>query len=140
MSIMDNMKDVVSLVQKIDNMELYKELITLQQEIYNLFIENQDLKEKIKDLEDKQKIQDELTYKENAYWRNTDGPFCTNCWDTKKLLVRLNSVDNIKGQCPNCKSHIVFDIKKHNEKERKALDELTRINNQTADYLNWGNK
>jgi hypothetical protein len=48
-----------------------------------------------------------LIFESKAYWLQKkdgtkDGPFCSNCWDTKKLMVRLHVSDS-HHECPNCK-------------------------------------
>ena len=53
--------------------------------------------------------QEEMIFKNGAYFtKNDDGPFCTGCYDTKHLKVRLTNMPrdfhNIaKYRCPNCK-------------------------------------
>lgn len=48
-----------------------------------------------------------LIFEAKAYWvqkkdGTKEGPFCSNCWDTKKLMVRLHVRDS-HHECPNCK-------------------------------------
>jgi hypothetical protein len=51
----------------------------------------------------------ELFYKDYAYFSpENDGPFCSNCYDTKKQKVRLKQLTGAfttfgKESCPSCK-------------------------------------
>lgn len=99
MGILDTAKEAVQLVQKIDNIELYKQILDLQSEALKLVEEHGVLKGRIKDLEDKFVIKEQLLHKENAYWISIDdgtsrdireGPFCVHCWDKDQKLVRLH--------------------------------------------------
>src|SRR5438093_1108239 len=90
MAIIETAKEVVQLVQKIDNIELYKQILDLQREIFELVDENRELKTNVKQLNEALTINHELFFENNAYWRKTDGlndgPFCTHCWDRERKL------------------------------------------------------
>lgn len=44
-------------------------------------------------------------FKNNSYWFEGNGPYCTACWDIDKLKVRLHDVNNGWAQCPAGKGH-----------------------------------
>ncbi len=56
---------------------------------------------------------EKLEYRDGLYFSNDgDGPFCTACYDTKKMKVRVNQMpknfrDFGKYRCPNCSSKFV---------------------------------
>jgi hypothetical protein len=94
MSIYEGMKEVVSTIQKIDNIELYRQILDLQKEVLEVVSENTELKGKLASAEEELSRRRELRFEFNAYWvgeaiETADGPFCATCWDTKKQLVRL---------------------------------------------------
>jgi len=98
----------------------------LQTDVYSLVEKNEKLKKQLDEIKKTEDIESQIVYKENTYWRNSDGPYCTKCWDTENTLVRLHSEDSIEGQCPNCDNKVVFDI----EAYEKQKDELhKRIKN-----------
>ena len=75
MGILDTAKDVITLVQKADNLELVKQVLALQSDIMKMMDENRTLKD------------------ENYYWLpkedgTEDGPFCSACQDGDHKLVR----------------------------------------------------
>ena len=99
MGILDTAKEAVQLVQKIDNIELYRQILDLQSEALKLVEENGVLKSRIRELEEKFVIKQQLLHRENAYWISVedgtprdvrDGPFCVHCWDKDQKLVRLH--------------------------------------------------
>jgi len=93
MGVLETAKDVVQIVQKIDNIELYKQILELQSEAIKIVEENLALRDQVRELEDKLRIKDKLTYELGCYWIATsdgrEGPFCTHCWDRDNKLVRL---------------------------------------------------
>jgi hypothetical protein len=60
MGVLDTAKDVVEVIRKIDNIELYKKVLDLQTEILKLYEENTRLKDTIKSLEEKLTIKGTL--------------------------------------------------------------------------------
>jgi hypothetical protein len=96
MSIIDNVKEAVTLVQRIDNLDLYRKILDLQAEVMALVEENNDLKRKLQ-------IAEDLVFRENSYWRRSgEGPFCCRCWDAESKLIRLIVQGGFKPKCPNC--------------------------------------
>lgn len=102
MGIIDTLKETVGLIQKVDNIELYKRMLELQTQAVSLVDENKALKEKIT-------TRDELTFKKNSYWRGDDGPFCSPCWDKDNHLVRLHLAPkhSASPQCPVCHHYAI---------------------------------
>ena len=127
MSIVENIKDVAKLVQQLDNVELLSKIISLQTEVYSLVQENLNLKDEISLLEKNAVLSEELIYKDNAYWKNNDGPFCSNCWDNEKKLIRIHSTDKIRGHCPNCKTNVIFDIIKFENEKHEFQNDISYL-------------
>ena len=74
--------------------------------------QNRVLKNKNDEVKEQLKFKESLTFEGKAYWSNKtddkkDGPFCSNCWDTKKLTVRLH-VNGPYHICPNCKVNFIY--------------------------------
>ena len=74
--------------------------------------ENAELKARTQGLEDQLRIRTQLVVRDDCYWlprdgQELDGPFCTNCWDVRKDLVRMWRSGNPEySSCPNCKRAI----------------------------------
>lgn len=105
MGIVENIKSVASTVQQIDNIELYSKILNVQKEAMDLLQENRELKIENEDVKDKLKIKDSLCHDRESYWikkdvNESDGPFCTRCWDVDKNLVRMHKKYNGYYACP----------------------------------------
>jgi hypothetical protein len=96
MGIIDTLKETASLLQKVDNIDLYRKMLELQTQVFALVEENRALKEQLA-------VRGELRYERNAYWRKDDGPFCAPCWDKDAKLIRVPG-DLYLGsrRCPIC--------------------------------------
>ena len=104
MGILDEVKSLASTIQKIDNIELYRQILDLQGEVLKVVEENASLRKQVADLSEKMRISGELRFDRDVYWVDDAGPYCTRCWDTTKQLVRLLKCGNPAfSQCPTCK-------------------------------------
>lgn len=108
MSILDDLKNVASTIQKIDNIELYRQILDLQNEVLQVVTENMELKGQLARAREQLSVRQSLRFENNAYWtgedlETSDGPFCAKCWDTKQQLVRmLVSNDPRWSRCHSC--------------------------------------
>ena len=102
MSLYDGIKDVLSIVQKADNIELNRKLLDLgqaaldlQAENQKLILENTELKKAIKE---EKKI---IRHSDGLYITLEDDDlqihYCSTCWGNEKKLIQLNN-----GRCFNC--------------------------------------
>jgi hypothetical protein len=98
MGVLETAKDAVMLVQKIDNIELYKKILDLQSDALKMVEENGKLRGEVHRLEEAFKIRDTLVFENNHYYGVKDdtkeGPYCTYCWDQDRKLVRLHKDDH----------------------------------------------
>lgn len=101
-SIMDNINTAKELADKLNNLELKLVIIDLKEQVLNLRDENVNLKEQ---LSEKEKY--DMHFKRNMYWNpdETDGPYCSKCWDDNKKAVRLAKVNN-SYYCPVCREFV----------------------------------
>lgn len=94
LGILDTAKDVITLVQKADNLELVKQVLALQKDIMGMMEENRELKDQLRELKEQLHTKRALTVRGNQYWLKKedgteDGPFCTACQDSDSKLIRL---------------------------------------------------
>jgi len=111
MSLIENLKGAIEVIQKSDNIDLIKNMMAIQNDAWELQEENRQLKEEIKSLNEKFNISGELKFENNTYWRVTDtdkdGPFCSGCWDDSKKLIRLfKEGKSSYSNCPKCKTRV----------------------------------
>lgn len=60
MGIIDNIKDIASIVQKADNIDLYSRILDLQKEAMDLVWQNNELKSEIRKLKEENNINNKL--------------------------------------------------------------------------------
>jgi len=102
------LKQVLNVIKDSD---LKIKIADLTSRIIDVEQENSELKKKIESLDQNEKINSKLTFEHNHYYfpkdTNKNTPYCSNCWDSKKLLIKLHK-DNVDCgvtyySCPNCK-------------------------------------
>ena len=96
MSIVDNIREAVSLVQKMGN----------------IFKQNRKLRQRVSELEELIAKGAEVRFENGAYYRNREdgsreGPICSRCLDVTDKQVMLHSLynQNVKAtifRCPEC--------------------------------------
>src|SRR5688500_13565078 len=98
MGVIDTAKEAVQLVQKIDNIELYRKILELQSDALKMVDENSNLRDKVKELEGAFAIKDTLVFEDNSYFvvkeSGKEGPYCSLCWDKDRKLVRKHKDDH----------------------------------------------
>ena len=103
MGVIDTAKEAVQLVQKIDNIELYRKILDLYADAQKMVQDNGKLRDRIKELETALAIKDTLVFEDNHYFvvkdGTKDGPYCTLCWDTDRKLVRKHKDDHDWWRC-----------------------------------------
>jgi hypothetical protein len=97
--IVDTLRDVVALIQKANDVELHRISLDLQTQVFGLLEENRGLKEKLA-------TRESLTFdtKKNSYWKGADGPYCSACFDSGGMLIRLHQVHDLSPMCPKCQT------------------------------------
>lgn len=91
-------KEIAKLVEAYHNQDLYQKIVDLRGEILEMTEENLTLKERVRELEQQQKVISELVREGNYYYRNLDGkklgPFCMACWDGDGKLVNVKLMED----------------------------------------------
>jgi hypothetical protein len=106
MGLIDTIKDVVTLVQKADNIELVKQVLALQSQAQDMIEENRGLREKVATLEATLNLAKNLTFKAPFYFAEGDTvPLCPRCWEIDRRSVHLQGpfrVTGLRWDCPQC--------------------------------------
>ena len=102
-------KEIVDLIRKVATFEAQEQIMALREAAIELQEENFTLREKVKTLEDQQRIKDQAQFDGSVYWLvkgpNRTGPFCQRCFDVDQKLVRLQDWDEDVWVCHACKMH-----------------------------------
>ena len=121
MSIIDNAKEIVSLVQKLEDIELYRKIVELEGEIIELIREKREIEQQLTQLSDweteKQRYvlvnpwEGAAVYALKEESKGNDAPhwICTNCYQ-KNIKSMLNQMDGTRGftkvVCPVCNAQM----------------------------------
>ena len=101
--IVNNAKVALEIADTMKNQDLKSAILDLKEELLNLREENILLREKLS-----QRQEFNMVFENNRYFNvkedNTrDGPFCTNCWDSHQVAIRLQHFnENTKHDCYIC--------------------------------------
>lgn len=121
MGLIDNIKEVVTLVQRIGNIELLEKVLHLEAEVLKLTGESikkeETINEKEKEiirLKDSLKFKKVLIRKHDYYYeKDKDGkifgdPYCSYCWEYHHIPIHVYKVRRNAARwiviCPNCKN------------------------------------
>jgi hypothetical protein len=110
MGLYDAFKDAISVAQKADNVELYRQLLDLSAQALDLQAEVARLTEENK------KLKEELTTKSNVVRHKgayitlendeKEIPYCAICYGTHGQFLQLLDYDETHYFCYNCKKYI----------------------------------
>jgi hypothetical protein len=144
MGMLEDIKEAVKLVQKIDNIELYRKLLDLQGEVLQFSEQLKNKDKRIEELEAALQIKGNLKLKDSAYYlfdendQLKDGPFCTKCFDVDQKTCRLLATETEpKVFCPNCKASFaskpIFNLLRP-EVEQTRQEIMKKMRLQGEDY------
>lgn len=109
MGIFEAAKSAASVLKEAGKIEEYRQILELLEQLLELQKKNADLETENKELKEKFQIHEKLEYKNNSYWCDDDGPFCSRCWEKNKDQIRMHhgQGDNY-AHCPECKANVNF--------------------------------
>lgn len=103
--VVDQVKEIAALAQKVQNLELYEKLVSFQAEIVALQNENTELHGRVRELQQKVNLREQMKFKDNLYWLQTgdsmDGPYCPKCYNEDQGARKLLS-ESYLIFCPSC--------------------------------------
>ena len=101
MSLYDGIKDVASIVQKADNIELYRQLIDLSAQALDMQDEIRRLKEENTDLQKDNELNNKIVRHKEGFLTlqgDLEGiEYCSTCWGYEHKLIQLYD-----GYCERC--------------------------------------
>jgi len=121
MSMIEVIKEAVTLARKYDNIELTQELLTAEEDYIELKRENLKLREEVNNLREQLKLKPKISWYGHLYWIEEDEltkgksrtPICNNCYDKEGKVFRLSPKLGFGSEgerhqyvgCHNCKFH-----------------------------------
>ncbi len=126
MGLYEAFKDAISVAQKADNVELYRQLLDLSAQALDMQAEIARLKEENTELRKRRDVASEIIrHDEPCITLKNDNQnlfYCSHCWDSQQLLIQLNCHDNGTFECPHCKTVGNYN----NELKRQSDAEMAR--------------
>jgi hypothetical protein len=111
MSVYEAVKDVLSLAQKADNVEIQRALMEVQQQALDLQAENQQLRDRVRELEEALALSGELEFKGQYFVLKGSEPperFCAGCWDGKRVASHITLHVSGRPHCAVCGTVYTF--------------------------------
>lgn len=107
MGLYDQIKDVASILQKADNIELYGKLIDLSVQAFEMQQENIRLSEKIIEIQKQKDMESKILRHDKVFVTLIDDEknlkFCSHCWDNERKLIQIDVNDSGISICPHCR-------------------------------------
>lgn len=108
MAMLPKYKDIMDLIKKGATLEAQEKIMELRETALAFQEENQELKEKLREMQERLEIQGKLVWEKPSYWLvdddTRDGPYCQRCYDTEQSLIRLQGGNNDLWVCKSCQS------------------------------------
>lgn len=128
MSFYDAFKDAISVAQKADNIELYRQLLDLSAQALDLQAEVTRLREENLELKKSKDISEKIIRHEEPVV-TIDGDdsmlyYCSHCWDSEQKLIQINCHKDGTFNCPHCNSQGNYDNKKKDVSDAERLSSL----------------
>ncbi len=143
MGLYESIKDVAKVMQKSDNVELYKELLDLSSQALALQAEITRLKEENAELKKKRNISDKVVRHELPFITLQGDTqalyYCSHCWDSEEIVIQLNCEDNGQFECPHCHVKGIYDKEKKKEYSRKQAESIANANRMLNRNSIWDN-
>lgn len=132
MDIIDALKKAAEMAQKVDNIELYRQLIDLSEQARGLQTEVKRLEGENAALRRQRDLTEWIIRHRDPYISlagDTVGlRYCTHCWDTAEQLVQLQCNDfNATFECPHCHMKGSYDSEKYNRIMCEQEEAVNRI-------------
>lgn len=106
MSFIETTKDIISVLQKADNIDLIQKMVGIQEEYLKFFEENTELKQQLKDLTEKLILKGKMEFDGTVYKLDGRGYYCPKCYEDEGKPINLTfHTDYNNGYCPKCENH-----------------------------------
>jgi hypothetical protein len=102
-------KEAIDLIKKGGTIEAQEKIMELREAYIELQEENLNLRQRLRELEEAISIREKLIWEPPYYFlkideSKKDGPFCQQCYDKDKKLIRLFRRSDHVWDCKSCKN------------------------------------
>ena len=139
MSLYEGIKDVAQVLQKADNIDLYRQLLDLCAQALDLQAENSKLRKENEELRIKKSNADRVCRHVEPVITLTDDTenlyYCSHCWDSEQLLIQVSCLHNGVFVCPHCKTSASYDNDLKQESDEKQLAAISSMGRSSRKFL-----
>ena len=132
MSFYEAARDAMNLAQKADNIELYRQLLDLSVQAWDLQTEIARLREENEALRKHRDIADQIVrHVEPCITLKSDDKeiyYCSHCWDSEQLLIQLNCRTNGTFECSHCHAKGNYSNEKKKQSDIAQVEAMAKIN------------
>lgn len=130
MDILENFKQIFSIIKKLDNIELQQQLVELGAQLQEMYMELSKLREENLKLKETEDISQKIIRHEKLFLTRSDESnatmYCTTCWDNNRKLIQLKCMDGVYS-CNVCGSSEIYDKELYNQSRKKERDEFNPV-------------
>ena len=132
MGLYQGIKDVANVVQKADNIELYKKLLDLSAQALDMQAEIAQLKEENAELRKGQDLESRIVRHDQPFL-TIEGEadsvrYCAVCWGKDKKLIQLRCQNHSGAfECSVCKTQGIFNEQIAEAHSQEQLDAIRRM-------------
>lgn len=103
MSIISDVKDILSLPKIRADAEVYQILLDLISKILPIIDENEKLKRENTTLKERENTKSKMNFKSPfCYMEGDENPYCPRCWENDKKAIHLIQKSKSFYSCPQC--------------------------------------
>jgi len=108
MSIINWFKNTFTVLREAGKIKEYEKISTLTEENANLKSKLLIVEQEIATLNEEMNQKRKLEYRNESYWDNDDGPYCSRCFDElgKTIRIHPNYIGSNFSTCPKCKTRV----------------------------------
>jgi len=103
MGIIENAKEIATLVKTLGSIDLQQKIVDLQGDILDLTTKNQELERENRELRETLSLKGKMKWEKPVY--RTEGeedPYCPQCWEVSQKQVHLKKWQYEEWFCHNC--------------------------------------
>lgn len=113
MSLYDGIKDVAKVIQKADNIELYRQLLDLGQQALDMQAEIERLTKENRELREAQELKTKIIRHEEPFitleGHSDNERYCATCYGREHVLIQVRDLHNGYFSCPGCQTGGIYD-------------------------------
>jgi rubrerythrin len=105
MGVVENLKDLAELAQKVGQIELQKKILEAEDQVREVTQEKRRLEDRVEELERALKLKNTMKFKAPFYYQEGDEvPFCPACYEKDGRAVHVVKNDDAEWYCNVCKT------------------------------------